>query len=69
MASFANHMEVVTWRNVAVRFFRHLTAAFACLTGVLVVFEWLMPGFVLPYLPIWPFAVCLGFLLLIAPER
>lgn len=50
-------------------FFHHLTAALACLTGALVVVEWLMPGFVLPYLPLWPFAAGLGWCLLITPEK
>ena len=59
----------MSMRERGVHFFHHLTAATACLTGALVVLEWLIPGFVLPYVPIWPFAAGLALLLIVSPER
>ncbi len=44
---------------------RHLTIACAVLTMALIIAEWLVPGFVLPYVPLWPFPTMLGVLIVI----
>ena len=62
---FAESVSYMQIREAIARMHRHLTIACAVLTMALIIAEWLVPGFVLPYVPLWPFPTMLGVLIVI----